>query len=265
MNIVRNFTNDFNSIESYYDYLVQKTKNHEYVGVINEWIIDNFYLLVEYKNSFIEDKKKFRKNKKLYLDLRDKIEELVIKNNYNINFKTLYHELKNYQKNNKYNFTYKELSLVKDVLFLIYVSRLKILCKEERNKLINIDKINNIIDNSNEKELSLDHFINKNEIKDNYHFIFELNYRLRALGSKSTSLFKELHNLLEKNNISLKEIINDEYKNKMNNDILVANIFNDLREFAQFDNDDLIEKVSKVEKLFLTDEVYSKMTTSSKK
>ena len=36
MNIVRKFTFDFNTIEHYYDFLVQKTKNHEYVGVINE-------------------------------------------------------------------------------------------------------------------------------------------------------------------------------------------------------------------------------------
>ena len=52
MNIVRNFTNDFNAIERYYDFLVQQTKNHEYVGVINEWLIYNLYLLVEYKKAY---------------------------------------------------------------------------------------------------------------------------------------------------------------------------------------------------------------------
>ena len=82
MNIVRKFTFDFNTIEHYYDFLVQKTKNHEYVGVINEWLIDNFYLLVEYKNVFIENKKYIRRHNKLYLDLYNKIEEFVIKNNY---------------------------------------------------------------------------------------------------------------------------------------------------------------------------------------
>ena len=89
MNIVRNFTNDFNVIERYYDFLVQKTKNHEYVGVINEWLIDNFYLLVEYKNAFFEDKKYIRKHSKLYSDLDNKIESFVIKNNYNISFKLI--------------------------------------------------------------------------------------------------------------------------------------------------------------------------------
>ena len=265
MNIVRNFTNDFNAIERYYDFLVQKTKNHEYVGVINEWLIDNFYLLVEYKNAFFEDKKYIRKHSKLYSDLDNKIESFVIKNNYNISFKTLCHELRSYQNTNKYYFTYKELSLVKDVLFLIYVRRLRLLCRDEHKKLLNIDKINNIIDNNENKDIKLSNFINRDDINNNHHFIFELNYRLRELGSKSNNLFKELNGLLEENNISLKEIINDEYKNKMTNDILVSNIFNDLREFTVFGVDDLYEKVSKTEKLFLTDDVYSKMTSTSKK
>ena len=134
MNIVRKFTFDFNTIEHYYDFLVQKTKNHEYVGVINEWLIDNFYLLVEYKNVFIENKKYIRKHNKLYLDLYNKIEEFVIKNNYNISYKTLCHELKAYQNNNKTFFTYKELSKVKDVLYLIYVHRLRLLCEDEHKK-----------------------------------------------------------------------------------------------------------------------------------
>ena len=265
MNIVRKFTFDFNTIEHYYDFLVQKTKNHEYVGVINEWLIDNFYLLVEYKNVFIENKKYIRKHNKLYLDLYNKIEEFVIKNNYNISYKTLCHELKAYQNNNKTFFTYKELSKVKDVLYLIYVHRLRLLCEDEHKKMINIDKINTFIDNHSDNDIKIKDIISKDEIKKNHHFIFELNYRLRELGSKSSYLFKELNKLLEDNNVSLKEIINDEYKDKIKNDILVSNIFNDLREFVEVSTDDLYEKVSKVEKLFLTDEIYSMMTPSSKK
>ena len=86
MNIVRKFIYEFNTIEHYYDLLVQKTKNHEYVGVINEWLIDNFYLLVEYKNAFIENKKYIKKHNKSYLNLYNKIEEFVVKNNYNISY-----------------------------------------------------------------------------------------------------------------------------------------------------------------------------------
>ena len=38
-------------IDKYYNNLVLLTKNHTYVGSTNEWIIDNYYLVVENKNS----------------------------------------------------------------------------------------------------------------------------------------------------------------------------------------------------------------------
>ena len=55
---------DFDNINEYYDLLTYKTKNHEYVGIINEWLIDNFYLLVEHKTNFLEDKAKLKKKLK---------------------------------------------------------------------------------------------------------------------------------------------------------------------------------------------------------
>ena len=56
-------------------------------------------------------------------------------------------------------FTYKELSKVKDVLYLIYVHRLRLLCEDEHKKMINIDKINTIIDNHENKDIKLNDFI----------------------------------------------------------------------------------------------------------
>ena len=46
-------------IEEYYEKLVGLTKNHNFVGSTNEWIIDNFYLVVEQRNAI----KKFIKEK----------------------------------------------------------------------------------------------------------------------------------------------------------------------------------------------------------
>ena len=56
MDIIKKFLSEYNEIEQYYEFLVQKTKRHEYVGIVNEWLIDNFYILVEHKNSIIKEK-----------------------------------------------------------------------------------------------------------------------------------------------------------------------------------------------------------------
>ena len=96
MDIIKKFLSEYNEIEQYYEFLVQKTKRHEFVGIVNEWLIDNFYILVEHKNSIIKEKKNLRKNNKLYLKLYPEINNIVVLNNFNINFKILCNELKKY-------------------------------------------------------------------------------------------------------------------------------------------------------------------------
>ncbi len=89
MDIIKKFLSEYNEIEQYYEFLVQKTKRHEFVGIVNEWLIDNFYILVEHKNSIIKEKKNLRKNNKLYLKLYPEINNIVVLNNFNIKFKIL--------------------------------------------------------------------------------------------------------------------------------------------------------------------------------
>ena len=181
MNLIRKFLENYNIIEHYYDYLVQKTKQHEFVGIINEWLIDNFYLLAEHKNNIIHDKKGIKKYRKLYINLYPKINEIVVKNNYVVNFKVLKHELRKYQRTHKMYFTYNELESIKDILIFIYFSRLRTLCEEEHSKLLDKEEINKVVLSAGNKELSLSDFISSKKLEDNYHYIFEL-IRLKKYG-----------------------------------------------------------------------------------
>jgi len=64
-NLFKKFFRNFEDITEYYNFLVDKTKNHEYVEITNEWLIDNYYLLVEHKNAILTSKKQIKKNKKI--------------------------------------------------------------------------------------------------------------------------------------------------------------------------------------------------------
>ena len=44
---IKKFLSDYTNISEYYSYLINKTKQPEYVGITNEWIIDNYYLIIE--------------------------------------------------------------------------------------------------------------------------------------------------------------------------------------------------------------------------
>lgn len=265
-NLLKNFFTDFEDINDYYTFLVDKTKKLEYVGITNEWLIDNFYLLVEHKTNVVHDKKYVEKDLKKYNRIFYCLKDIVTRNHYNISFKILVTELRDYQKQMKVAFSYPELTCVKNFLLFIYTKRLADLCKEEYHNLLNKEKVARIIESREEKELELSNFLSCDfSVQKDVNYIFEINNQLKELGAKTNSLFKELNELLGQNSISLKEIINQEYQKNIDNDILISNIFGDLKEFFEFTEEDLFKKVSKTEKMLLEDEIYSKMTVESKR
>ena len=261
--IINKFFNDFEDITKYYNFLVNKTKNHEYVEIANEWLIDNYYLLVEHKNNILNTKKGLNKNHKLISRNYLFIKNIVAAKNYNIDFKYLVEELKFYQKETGRFFTYRELSLMFSILVFVYTERLHELIKEEKQILLNKDKVREIIKSNS--LVKLDDFLSNDfDVNKNPNYIFEINSKINKVSEGSADLFKDLYAYLENKNISLKELINEEYQKKIDNDILISNIFSDLKEFFEFSIDDLFEKVSLCEKLLLTDPVYKSMTAESK-
>ena len=263
--LLKTFFRDFNKINNYYDYLIEKTKKMEYVGITNEWLIDNFYLLVEHKTDIVNERKivnkQLRKSNALYYCLK----EIAEMNNYNVGFKYLVTELKQYQKETNKYFSYQEIANIRNILVFIYANKLVRLCDIELKKLQSSEKLSKIVEGCLDKEIELKLFIDDDfDVENNHHYIFELNNQLKELGAKSNSVFKELNEFLKEKQVSLKEIINDEHQERIENDLLISNIFNDLRNFFELSVEDLYEKVSKTEKILLGDKVYGKMTVESK-
>ena len=156
--------------------------------------------------------------------------------------------------------------MLKTFYFSLYTKRLSDLCSEEYHNLVNKEKVSKIIESREEKEIELSNFLEDDfSVQEDSNYMFEINNQLKEIGAKSNRLFKELNELLEEKQISLKEIINNEYQKSIDNDILISNIFGDLKEFFEFTDEDLFKKVSKTEKLLLEDEVYSNMTVESKR
>ena len=260
-NIIKKYFKEMDSIAEYYNFLVLKTKNHKYIEITNEWLVDNYYLLIEHKNNILSSLKEIKKNKKIINQNYYYLKNIISKRNYNITFKYLIDELKIYQKETNKIFTYQELSTIFPTLIFIYTERLNSLCREEYNKLIDKEEISNIINNNDVN--SVDNFFSKNyDLEKQKHYIFEINNQLYKINNNA--IFKELNEYLEENNISLKQLMNEEYQRKIDNNLLISNIFSDLKEFFEFSEEELFEKVSKTEKLLLTDSIYSSMTLESK-
>ena len=83
-NVIKKYLKNFDSITKYYYYLVNKTKNHEYVDITNEWLIDNYYILAEHKNNIVNQKKKLLRDIKTVNSNYYILKKIVCKKNYNL-------------------------------------------------------------------------------------------------------------------------------------------------------------------------------------
>ncbi len=264
--LITKFLKDFNYINNYYNLLVDMTKKQEYVGITNEWIIDNFYLLVEHKVNIIHDKKIINKRLHNTIDIYYCLKELALHNNFNIDFKMLSSEIKKYQKDNNMYFTYDQIASIKNLLLFIYTEKLHSLCIEEMSKLNTNKKITKLINDVKDNEdVSISTFFNDKDLNNlDHYYVFELNNQLKNLGTKSNGLFKEINEMLKEKQISLKDVINEEHQKKIDSNLLISNIFQDLKEFFEFSDEELLEKTSSTEKLLLEDKIYKQMTVESK-
>ena len=272
MRIYSKYLENCKYIEHYYEKLVELTRNHNFVGSTNEWIIDNFYLVVEQKNnikSFLKSRKRkdnLLKNESLY----DVLSEIFSSYNYNLDKSVIIKEINSYQTKNNINFTYTSISLIPIFINMILVEELYLLCRKREEKLDDLTKVNKIISSIDEArienpDIDLNDYIKiDNYIIDHPYYLYNLNTNLKEFGEASNDIFERLSKFLEKNNISLKDVINDEHRSSIDDNLLVSNIFNNLRTVSRLKYDYLCNKISRTEKLLLTDSVYKKMTIESK-
>lgn len=270
--IYTRFQEDCNNIERYYKILVMLTKNHTFVGSTNEWIIDNYYLIVENKNAL----KRVFKNRRFLKALNENagiykvLFDIIEKYNYNLDKDVLINELNNYQNKNKKYFSYSAIGIIPSLITIILTARLNNLCIKRESKLQDFLKVKDITDKiESEKEISkdidFDDYIDIDDyVIEHPTYLYHLNASLKEFGESSLSIFKRLNEFLNKNNVDLKKVINDEHLSSIEDNILVSSLFNDFRTIAKINTNELCDKVSKTEKLLLTNSVYKNSTKETK-
>ena len=272
-NLYAKYLENCNNIDAYYQNLVTLTKNHFYVGSTNEWILDNYYLVVEHKNvikKLIKEDKKIKylleTNSNMYKILVDIFE----KYKYNTDISTLIRELNNYQNKNDYYYSYGTIRITPILMTMIITDKLNSLCTEKNKKQQDVYKVNNLInkiesDIENGKEVDLKEYVSIDDyILTHPTYLYHLNANLKEFGEKSTDVFESLNKYLEEHKIDLKQVINKEHVQSIEDNLLISNLFNNLRTVSKIEINYLYDKISKSEIELLKDDTYSKMTKESK-
>ena len=269
----KTFLKNCKTIETYYEYLIALTNDHNFVGATNEWIIDNYYIVAEIKSGIkkqIKDNKKLKevlyKSDKLYAILSSVCNE----NNFSINYELIINRLSILQKENKIFLSYELIEIIPMLLSFIVIERLARLCIDKRKNQAEKQKVRDLVKLfdkkiKNDEEIILSDYItiDKN-IVNSPEVIEQLNDSLQELGSLSNEIFIQLNEMLQEHKLDLKDLINMEHNESISNNILIANLFNSLRVILKLEVVDLFDKLSRTEQILKQDKYYNKMTSETK-
>lgn len=262
--IIKRFNKGMLELTKYYRKLINKAKSNYIIGSINEWIVDNFYLIVE-QEKHINNDYLSREIRRIPTARKEKIynlvESILEACDFNVNKKQLFSELKKYQEENNDYFSYLEINLIYIFLRMIIIMRLHKLSLKLNNRLNEQEKIERLFKVG---KTSIDLDLPK-DIENHYYYIELLNNKLKQLGNSADDAFEELNRVLEKHNLSLKEVISESQNDLAKDNILMVNIFSSIKKVSKFKLEYLYEKISFTEQLLIReDNIYNNLYEDNK-
>lgn len=269
---IRRFKKDLNYIKDYYEYLVELTDNHQNIGIINEWIVDNYATLLERNNLVMEYFSD--KNLKKQLDKSgDMLNSLLVNTlenqNYKVNDKSLIRAVNSFQKEKKQALGYRDIILLKPLFIMVLVNKIKDLCKEERQ---NLDKVSEV----DYQMFLIESKLSKNKInplkalkiKDDMEidpiYIDRINYHLTRIGTPLNEVFYKLNEILEANNLTLRKVTNEAQTNRVKANLYISKLFNLIKMVENLEIENLYEDISTTEEELNKDKIYKQMDDTTK-
>lgn len=273
--ILLRFKKDIRKIASYYRKLIDKTKLNENVGTVNEWLVDNFYIISE-QEKYIKAEYKSRELKKITSKRRLQIDSMIYKQlengDYNLSISNMFINLNKYQKENNDYFSYREINYIYIVIRMMLISKLSNLVRKLNTKLDEKDEVEKIFNKINtdikiKGSFNIENYIEiDNSLIKRPYYIELINYKLKELGRYSEKAFITLNNLISENNMSLKQLIKISHDEKTSDNVLMINLFNSIKKIAKYKTEFLYKNLSFAEKQLISEKVniYDQMYENNK-
>ena len=267
---ISEFKKDVKKITNYYKKLISYTKNGRSVGSMNEWIIDNYYVISEQEKNikdeyrFLETKYIKGKRKKLLYSL---VYNILKTNDFQIDITGVFEKLNKYQSETKDYFSFYEINFIYLFIKISLISELRVLCEKFDNRLVQkeqVEKSFNLINRSikENNDIEIEDYIEiSNDIIESPYYIEQIHYKLKKLGDYSEDSFVKLNELLQKRGTSFKELIEQSHNDMANDNFIIINIFNSLKKIVKYEIEYLYKNISFTEQLLVKEKagIYDEM------
>ncbi len=263
--LISNYKTNKKYLAKYYKKLVSLTKKKNYVGANNEWLIDNYHVLLL---NDAEVKKTIKISDNVYQlnnynqDLLKTIEEVLEDSNYKVNINSFINKLKT----KGYEYTYKELNMLTTIILFILVNKVSDIYHEESSNISDLLEAKKIRKKLLQEQLNS--FKNYKKytrgIEKRPVFLENIVYLIQEMDSSSQHLLAELNDYLETKGTTIKEMLNNIHQQQADNNIIIINIWTSLNELLKAQITTVYNKLSNTEQLLKQDKMYKQMDDRSK-
>ncbi len=263
--LIREYKNNKRTISNYYKRLVSLTKKKTYVGANNEWLIDNYHVLL-LNDAVVKKTLKVSENVEQISNydqhLLSVIEDALEKNNYKVEMNSFINKLKNQHS----EYTYYELNLLSTIILFKLVEKVTSIYKDESLKMddiLEIKKLRRKISSLENKKLDTQ----KNKligIEKRPVFLENIVYLIQEVDTSSHKLLAELNDYLETKGTTIKEVLHQLHQERADNNVIIINIWNSLNELLKAQITTVYNKLSNTEVLLKQDKDYKLMDDRSK-
>lgn len=268
---ILNFRKNMSTIDKHYSFLISKVKQNEKIGIVSEWIVDNYPNIVEEKIALLEflECKNNVKNMEKYSERLNKIlSQIFSQFDYKISDKIISTNLSKYQTKLKDPLTFVEISLLKPIMTTIVFAEIAKLCERQKTYFDDIANAKTAIQKINDLNASKIHLLdivkNEDEFISHPVFLERFYHKLNKLGSAPKNIIVELKEFTESNKINIKQVIKNIQDDKIEQELLIVDLLKIMKSISILDVEDLIADLSLTEKELETDEFYKKLDKKTK-
>lgn len=258
-------------ITHYYKKLSAYTKDNRSIGSVNEWIVDNYYLISEQETSILNalSDQNMKELKRLSI-CNAVVKKFLESENYKIGDSNLFDYLNKYQVKESFYFTYQEIDYINIALKTQLIERLRELTERLEYKLTSREKIRRWFrkaqrNRGKEWAPNIEQLL-KTVKPDQYFQLVEWSNSLKSFGEKAERSFVMLNEMLETKNLSLRDLIKYEQDENTKEYVLMVNLFTSMKAMNQFKIENLYANISFTEKALMSESanIYDNMYEISK-
>ncbi len=268
---LKQFKKNMAVIEKYYTALIKIIKENKYVGIVNEWLVDNFFQIVEKRNiinTFLENQVN-RRNIIIYGERLYKMTEQIFRQyDFKIDYRNIIRNISKYQSNFKESLNYTEISLLQPIMILVTLSEISNLCRRESKRLHERMEATKLISKLSDAEVANLNLYNlirsEKDIVERSMYVEHIYYELNKKGNIAKKIFVQLNEVLDKHKLSLRSIITNAHKENVKEQLLVVDVFSLLKLVSSVEQELFIEELSLTEKMLKFDADYEGMNVQTK-